>query len=256
VERKTVLVTGSLGGIGEAICLYFAKKGYSIISVDRKEADTAKPRESALRVAIIWDNTGFIDHYELDITDPEACSELAQQTGPVDILVNNAGITRDRLFVKVDRDTGAIVDTMSVEDWRAVMAVNLDAPMYMTRAFLPQMVERKSGVIVNIASVNGQRPQIGQTNYGTSKAGLLHFTRTLAAEVARYGVRVNAVAPGYTDTPMVQAMPERAREAMIGEIPMRRLALAEEIARSVYVAATEEYYTGSVFTPNGGLHMP
>jgi acetoacetyl-CoA reductase len=175
-----------------------------------------------------------------------AVDEIEAELGPVEVLVNNAGITRDAVFHR-----------MSAEQWGDVVRVNMDGLFNMTRQVIEGMRERGWGRIVNISSINGQKGQIGQCNYSASKAGVLGFTRALALENAKKGVTVNAIAPGYTDTDMVRAVPETVLQAIIDQIPVGRLGRPEEIAEAVSLLAGERagYVTGSVLTINGGQFM-
>lgn len=185
-----------------------------------------------------------------DVTDREACAravaQVEAQLGPVDILVNNAGVTRDAMLHKMEPDA-----------WDAVLAVDLTGLYNVTRQVLPGMRDRGYGRIVNIASVNGQKGQVGQTNYAAAKAGVLGFTKALALECARKGVTVNAVSPGYTDTEMVAAVPKSVLEEIVAQIPVGRLARPEEIARCVAFLAADEsgFITGETLNVNGGQYL-
>jgi acetoacetyl-CoA reductase len=185
-----------------------------------------------------------------DVADFDAMgrmvADIVARHGPVDILVNCAGITRDSTFRK-----------MTPEQWRAVISTNLDSVFNVTRHVIDAMVERGWGRIVNISSVNATRGQFGQTNYAAAKAGILGFTKSLAQEVVRKGVTVNAVSPGYVETPMVAAIRADVREKIVAEIPAGRLARPEEIADAVAYLASEGagYITGTNLSVNGGLHM-
>jgi NAD(P)-dependent dehydrogenase (short-subunit alcohol dehydrogenase family) len=164
----------------------------------------------------------------------------------VDILVNNAGITEDKTVRK-----------MTIDDWHAVLRVNLSGAFYMTKAVLDHMLDRGFGRIVNISSFVGERGAVGQANYAASKSGLFGFTKSLALEVARKGITVNCVSPGYTDTDMVAAVPQEILDGIIEDIPVRRLARPEEVARAVLFLVDDDagYITGSVIPVNGGLDM-
>jgi acetoacetyl-CoA reductase len=185
-----------------------------------------------------------------DVTDFDAMGEmvrtLEQEHGPVEILINCAGITRDATFRK-----------MTPDQWRAVLATNLDSVFNVTRHVIDGMVERGWGRIINISSVNAVRGQFGQTNYAAAKAGILGFTKSLAQEVVKKGVTVNAISPGYVQTEMVMAIREDVRQKIVSEIPAGRLAMPDEIADAVAFLASEKaaYITGTNLAVNGGLHM-
>jgi acetoacetyl-CoA reductase len=175
-----------------------------------------------------------------------AVAAVEAELGPVDVLVNNAGITRD-----------AMLHRMSAEQWSEVIRVNLDSLFNMSRNVIEGMRERGWGRIINISSINGQKGQIGQTNYAAAKAGIIGFTKALALENARKGVTVNAIAPGYIDTEMVQAVPEKVLQGIIDQIPTGRLGRGEEIAEVVSFLAGERasFVTGATLTVNGGQFM-
>ena len=188
--------------------------------------------------------------YVCDVGDNEQCAEvmarIEAEHGGVDVLVNNAGITRDTTMRK-----------MSYEQWQAVLRINLDGVFNVTRQLLPGMLERGWGRIVNISSINGQKGQIGQTNYAAAKAGMHGFTKSLALEVARKGITVNTVSPGYIATEMVMAVREDIRQQIIAQIPVGRLGQPEEIAAAVAYLVSDEagFVTGSNLSINGGQHM-
>jgi acetoacetyl-CoA reductase len=185
-----------------------------------------------------------------NVANPEDCQRVVEEVlaehGRVDYLVNNAGVTVDKTVRK-----------MTVDDWHTVLRVNLSGAFYMTKAVLDHMLDRSFGRIINISSVIGQTGNVGQANYATSKAGLIGFTKSLALEVARKGVTVNCVSPGFTDTDMVADVPEEALDRIIEKIPVGRLGKASEIARAVQFLIDDEasYITGSVLAVNGGLDM-
>lgn len=188
--------------------------------------------------------------FELDVTDTEQCSErltqLLSEEGSIDVVVNNAGITRDSQLKK-----------MSAEDWFDVINTNLNSVFNVTRPLFAAMCEKGQGRIINISSVNGLKGQFGQVNYAAAKAGMIGFTKALALEGARSGVTVNAVAPGYTATPMVEQMREEVLASIKSQIPMQRLATPEEIAKAVSFLAGDggAYITGETLSVNGGLYM-
>ena len=244
LKGKVALVTGGTGGIGAAICLKLAESGARIATNYRNEekakAWQAEAKKAGHDIAI----------YQADVSDFDACQILTEQVkkdlGPIDILVNNAGITKDGMFKK-----------MSKEKWDAVMSINLDGLFNMTKPLIEGMTDRGWGRIINISSINGQKGQLGQTNYAASKAGMHGFTMALAQEVARKGVTVNTVSPGYIATEMVMAVSEDIRNSIIAGIPVNRLGTPEEIAALVDFLASEEagFATGADFSMNGGQHM-
>ena len=244
LEGKVALVTGGSGGIGAAICERLAQAGAKVATNyrNREKAERwqAEVREKGLEIPI----------YQADVSDYAACATFVEQVeaelGPVAILVNNAGITKDGMFKKMNR-----------EQWDAVMAVNLGGLFNMTRQVISGMSGRGWGRIVNISSINGQKGQLGQTNYAAAKAGMHGFTMSLAQEVAGKGVTVNTVSPGYIATDMVMAVPEAIRERIIAGIPVKRLGRPEEIAAMVAFLCSEEaaFATGADFSVNGGQHM-
>ncbi len=237
---RVAIVTGGTRGIGEAISLALRDMGYTVA------ANYAGNVEKARAFA---ESTG-IDVYQWDVGDHEACLEgcaqVAADLGPVDIIVNNAGITRDGVLMK-----------MSYDDWTDVMRVNLGGCFNMSKAVFPGMRERNWGRIVNIGSINGQAGQYGQVNYAAAKSGIHGFTKALAQEGARYGITVNAIAPGYIDTDMVAAVPPQVLEKIVARVPIGRLGHASEIARGVAFLCSEDagFVTGSTLSINGGQHM-
>lgn len=244
LKDKIAFVTGGTGGIGAAICLKLADSGARVATNYRNEEKARKWQEEAKA-------KGFdIRIYHADVSDFDACVDVIKKIeadlGPVDILVNNAGITKDVTFRKMTR-----------EQWDVVLAINLDGLFNVTKQVVDGMTERGWGRIINISSINGQKGQIGQTNYTTSKAGMHGFTMSLAQELARKGVTVNTVSPGYIATDMVMAVPEEIRNKIIAGIPVGRLGTAEEVAALVDFIASEEagFATGANFSINGGQHM-
>ncbi len=237
---RVAIVTGGTRGIGKAISLALRDQGRTVV------ANYAGNEEKA---RAFTEETG-IAAYRWDVGDHEAtlagCKQVEEEVGNVDIVVNNAGITRD-----------ATLHKMSFEDWNEVMRINLGGCFNMAKACFPGMRERGWGRIVNIGSINGQAGQYGQVNYAAAKSGIHGFTKALAQEGARFGVTVNAIAPGYIDTDMVSAVPEAVLEKIVARIPIGRLGHAEEIARGVAFLTAEdaEFVTGSTMSINGGQHM-
>ena len=237
---RIAMVTGGTRGIGEAISLALKDMGMTVV------ANYAGNEERAKAFA---DRTG-IKAVKWDVGDHDACIEgcraVEEELGPIDVLVNNAGITRDGTMHK-----------MSFDDWNEVIRVNLGGCFNMAKAVYPGMRDRKWGRIVNIGSINGQAGQYGQVNYAAAKSGIHGFTKALAQEGAKFGVTVNAIAPGYIDTDMVAAVPEEVLGKIVARIPVGRLGHAEEIARGVAFFASEDggFVTGSTLSINGGQHM-
>jgi len=237
---RVAVVTGGSRGIGEGISLALKDMGMTVAA--NYAGNDTKAKEFS-------DRTG-IPTYRFDVGDHEAvlagCAKIAEDLGPVDVVVNNAGITRDGVLHK-----------MTWEDWNEVMRINLGGCFNMAKATFPGMRERGWGRIVNIGSVNGQAGQYGQVNYAAAKSGIHGFTKALALEGAKYGVTVNAIAPGYIDTDMVAAVPAPVLEKIIAKIPVGRLGHADEIARGVafFVAEEATFVTGSTLSINGGQHM-
>jgi acetoacetyl-CoA reductase len=237
---RVAIVTGGTRGIGKAICLALKEQGHTVV------ANYAGNEEKARAFA----SENGIATYRWDVGDHEAtlagCTKVASEVGEIDVVVNNAGITRD-----------ATLHKMSFEDWNEVMRINLGGCFNMAKACFPGMRERGWGRIVNIGSINGQAGQYGQVNYAAAKSGIHGFTKALAQEGAKFGVTVNAIAPGYIDTDMVAAVPEPVLEKIVARIPVGRLGHAEEIARGVAFLTSEEggFVTGSTMSINGGQHM-
>jgi acetoacetyl-CoA reductase len=240
------VVTGGIGGLGTEICKFLARSGRKVIASDLA-VRSERVAEFKAEVQEFGDQIGF---EPLNVADFEECAAFAkriqEQHGPVEILVNAAGITRDTTIRK-----------MSQAQWMDVLKVNLDGAFNLTRQLIDGMCDRGFGRIVNISSVNGQTGQFGQTNYSASKAGLLGFTMALAREVARKGVTVNAVSPGYCRTKLVEAIPENIRSQIIATIPVGRLGEPSEIARTVDFLTADEagFITGANIPVNGGYFM-
>ncbi|KAA0687709.1 beta-ketoacyl-ACP reductase [Azospirillum brasilense] len=244
MSQKIALVTGAMGGLGTAICQALAKDGYIVA------ANCLPNFEPAAAWLGQQEALGFKFYVaEGDVSDFESCkamvAKIEADLGPVDILVNNAGITRDKFFAKMDK-----------AQWDAVIATNLSSLFNVTQQVSPKMAERGWGRIINISSVNGVKGQAGQTNYSAAKAGVIGFTKALAAELATKGVTVNAIAPGYIGTDMVMAIREDIRQAITDSVPMKRLGRPDEIGGAVSYLASEiaGYVTGSTLNINGGLN--
>lgn len=243
-QKYIALVTGGTGGLGTAICKRLSNDGFHVVTSYNNAEKAEKWKQTMLA-------EGFeIDMYHVDVSDYDSVekmvAEVEQNLGPIDILVNNAGITRDGQFRK-----------MTVENWDAVLKTNLYSVFNCTRNVINQMCDRNYGRIINISSVNGQRGQFGQANYSAAKAGMHGFTKTLAMEVARKGITVNTISPGYIATDMVMAVPEEIRNKIVAEIPIGRMGGTEEIAHLVSFLASKEasFITGANYAINGGQHV-
>jgi acetoacetyl-CoA reductase len=237
---RVALVTGGTRGIGRAITQRLKADGFKVAAgyAGNEEAALACARE--LDVMVVKGNVGDFDDCRAAVQQVEA------ELGAIDVLVNNAGITRD-----------AMLHRMTPQQWNEVIYVNLASIFNMCRNVIEGMRERSYGRIVNISSINGQKGQMGQTNYSAAKAGVIGFTKALALETANKGITVNAVAPGYIDTEMVAAVPQNVLEKIIGGIPVGRLGRAEEIAACVAFLAREDasFITGTTITANGGQYF-
>jgi 3-oxoacyl-(acyl-carrier-protein) reductase len=242
---RTALVTGASRGIGRAIALALAEEGADVavnyVSSEGPARDVVENirkmgRRSMLAQADVGD---YPDTFRM-------AQEVLREFGHLDILVNNAGINSDKTFVKMDHAS-----------WRKVLGINLDGVFNCTKVFVDQMLKQNYGRVVNITSVIGQIGNFGQANYAASKAGVAAFTKSLAKELAGKGITVNAVAPGFIETEMVGALPEKIRNKLLESIPLRRFGTAEEVARSVvYICSTDgDYITGAEVSINGGLLM-
>jgi len=244
MSKKIALVTGGMGGIGTAICQRLAKDGFVVIagcSAGRSYQEWLDEQKKE----------GFDFHaMPADVTDwdstKEAVDKVTSELGSIDVLVNNAGITRDGLFSR-----------MSLDDWQAVINTNLNSLFNVTKQVIDQMAENGWGRVINVSSINGQKGQFGQTNYSAAKAGMHGFTKALAQELARKGVTVNTVSPGYIGTDMVRAIREDVLEKIVATIPVRRLGEPDEIASMISWLASDDagFATGGDFSVNGGLHM-
>jgi 3-oxoacyl-[acyl-carrier protein] reductase len=241
---KVALVTGGAQGIGKAIALLLARNGADVVVSD---INLEKAQETADEIQGMGKRSLAMKVNVVNLKDVEQMVEaIVEQFGRIDILVNNAGITRDRLILR-----------MTEEDWDAVLGVNLKGTFNCTKAVIRHMSKQKSGKIVSIASVTGEMGNPGQANYGASKAGVIGFTKTVAREFATRGINVNAIAPGYIQTAMTDAVPEKAKEELKRMIPMGRLGQPEDVAQAVLFLVSENssYITGQVLNVNGGIYM-
>ncbi len=237
---RVAVVTGGTRGIGHAISVELKNAGFDVAATYAGNDEAAKK---------FTDETG-IKTYKWDVGNYDACVEglkkVEAEHGPIDTVVNNAGITRDAMLHK-----------LTPQMWREVMSADLDSMFNMCQPVIAGMRDRGFGRIVNISSINGQKGQMGQTNYSAAKAGVIGFTKALAQEVARKGVTVNCIAPGYVDTDMVAAVPEKVLEGIIATIPVGRLGKAEEIAHCVKFLVAEDagFVTGATITANGAQYI-
>ena len=244
LEGKIALVTGAAQGIGKAISLLLAQRGADIIVSDinlEKAEETAKEIEACGRTVMVTRaNVAVFGEVE------KMVHEIIDRFSRIDILVNNAGIAREKLLLR-----------MTEEDWDLVLDINLKGTFNCTKAAIRYMSKRRSGKIVNIASVVGEMGNAGQANYSASKAGVIGFTKTIAREFAGRGINVNAIAPGYIVTPMTEALPEKAKEELKRMIPMERLGQPEDVAQAALFLVSEAsgYITGQVIHVNGGIYM-
>jgi len=235
-----------MGGLGESICTKMADQGYAVVTTYSPGNKTAKEWLAGMKTR------GYsFQAYPVDVTDYDSCAacvkRIEAEVGTVDVLVNNAGITRDMTFKK-----------MAKVDWDAVIHTNLDSVFNMTKQVLDGMVERNWGRVINVSSVNGQKGAFGQTNYSAAKAGMHGFTKALAYEVAKKGVTVNTISPGYIGTKMVTAIPQDILDSKIlPQIPLGRLGKPEEVAGLIIYLASDEaaFVTGANISINGGQHM-
>ncbi len=246
MTQRVAVVTGGMGGLGTEICKYLARSGRKVIAADL----ASREERIAAFNAEVAEFQGQIRFAPINVADFSACAELfaqiAKTDGPVDILVNGAGITRDGTLRK-----------MTEPQWHDVIDINLNGVFNMCRNAVDSMCERGFGRIVNISSVNGQTGQFGQTNYSAAKAGMHGFTMALAREVARKGVTVNSVSPGYCRTALVMQIPEAVRNDIIAKVPVGRLGEPSEIARVVDFLTAEDagFITGANIPVNGGYFM-
>ena len=245
-QQRIAVVTGGMGGLGETISTKMADAGFRVVV-------TYSPSNTKFRSWLEeMKGRGYsFAAYPVDVVDfddcARKCSQIQGECGPIDILVNNAGITRDMTFKK-----------MTKPDWDAVMRTNLDSCFNMTKQVMDGMVERTWGRVINVSSVNGQKGAFGQTNYSAAKAGIHGFTKALALEVARKGVTVNTISPGYIGTKMVTAIPKEILDSKIlPQIPIGRLGKPDEVAGLIIYLCSEEaaFVTGANISINGGQHM-
>jgi len=243
---RVVVITGGSRGIGRCVALKFAEEAARIVLV-HYDPDESAAQET---LALLKEKGVQAEAHKVDVSVRQEVEELfgdiLERYGRVDVLVNNAGITRDTLLMR-----------MGEKDWDAVLNVNLKSVFNCTQAVIRAMIKQRSGCIVSMSSVVGQIGNVGQANYSASKAGIMGFTKTVAREVAARGIRVNAVAPGFIDTEMTAALPEKVRQKFLEQIPLGRMGRPEEVAEVVYWLCSDSasYLTGQVIHVNGGLYM-
>ena len=237
---RVAIVTGGTRGIGEAISLALKDMGMTVVANYAGNDERAKAFSERTGIRTVKFDVGDYDAAQAGV------QQVADEVGPVEVLVNNAGITRDGTLLKMDKQA-----------WNEVIDTNLGGCFTMAKAVFPGMKDRGWGRIVNIGSINGQAGQYGQVNYAAAKSGIHGFTKALAQEGARFGITVNAIAPGYIDTDMVAAVPPEVLAKIVAKVPVGRLGKAEEIARGVAFLCAEDagFVTGSTLSINGGQHM-
>lgn len=245
LEGKTAVITGAARGIGKEIALHFAKEGANIAFTDLVIDENGKKTEeeiAALGVKVKGYASNAADFAQTE----EVVKQIHNDFGSIDVLVNNAGITKDGLMMR-----------MTEQQWDAVIAVNLKSAFNFIHAVLPIMLRQRSGSIINMASVVGVHGNAGQANYAASKAGLIALAKSVAQEVGSRGIRANAIAPGFIDTAMTQALPEPIRKQWVSHIPVRRAGTVNDIAdTAVYLASDlSSYVSGQVIQVDGGMNM-
>lgn len=244
LKERVAIITGGACGIGRETAFTFAKEGAKVVVADR---DAAVGEETVAQLREKGAKTLF---YALDVTDAESVKEMVtavlQKYGRIDILINNAGITAD-----------GMLDKLTSEKWQKVLDVNLTGVFHCTQAVVPQMVKQGYGRIITASSVSGVYGNVGQTNYAATKAGVIGMTRTWAKELARHGIRVNAIAPGFIETGMVAKVPEKVLERLKKQIPVGRLGQPADIANAYLFLASDaaDYINGTVLHVDGGIVM-
>lgn len=243
LEGKISVVTGGSRGIGASIAKELGREGATVVINYNHSQEQA---DAVVKEIIAMGSSAIALQADISCAEPTKVfiEKVLEKFGKIDILVNNAGITRDRSFKK-----------MSFEEWHKVIDTNLSSAFNTCKIALPAMLEQKFGRIINISSVIGQSGGFGQSNYAAAKAGLIGFTKSLALETARAGVTVNAICPGFIATEMVAEMPENVLEAIVAQIPMKKLGKPEDVAKGVIFICQSDYMTGQCLNLNGGLYM-
>ena len=243
--NKVALVTGSSRGIGRAIAIELAKRCVSVVINDDKNI------QEGLEVTNEIKKMGQDGIYiQADVSDLSQVDKMAEKTinefGRIDILVNNAGITRDSLL-----------ENMDIDDWNEVISVNLTGVFNCTKSVIKYMQKQSGGKIINISSISAEIGNIGQSNYSAAKGGIISFTKTVAKEYAKYGIFVNAIAPGFIKTKMLETIPETVMQKILNQIPLRRFGEPEEVAKLICFLVSDDanYITGQVININGGIYM-
>jgi len=242
IKDKVVIITGSGGGIGKETALLFAKEGAKVVVADVNEKGGTETVENIKKAG------GEAFFAKLDVSSRDQIKQVVKDTiakyGKIDVLINNAGIIQDALVVK-----------MTEEQWDKVININLKGPFNCIQAVVEQMINQGSGVIINISSIVALYGNVGQTNYAATKAGLIGMTKTLAKELGKKGIRVNAVAPGFIYTPMTATVPEKILELMKEKTPLRRLGKPEDVANTLLFLSSDEasFINGAVISVDGGL---
>jgi len=242
LENKKALVTGALRGIGKTIADLFIAEGAEVWGLDYKTPEDLSERAAKVNGKLHW--------VELDLSQLASIDEVIgnaiKESGGFDIVVNNAGITRDNLSFR-----------MSLEEWQKVLDINLSAAFFVSRAAAKDMIKKRSGSIINMASIVGVHGNGGQANYAASKAGLIAVTKSIANETASRGVRVNAVAPGFIETDMTAVLPQELKQKMIEGIPLKRSGKPDDVAQAVLFFASDDssYITGQVLPVDGGMYF-
>jgi len=242
LENKKALITGALRGIGKTIADLFIAEGAEVWGLDYKTPEDLADRTALANGKLHWIQLDLSQTSSID----ETIEKFVKESGGFDILVNNAGITKDNLSFR-----------MSLDEWQKVLDINLSAAFFTARTVAKDMIRKRAGSIINMASVVGIHGNGGQANYAASKAGLIAVTKSLANEVASRGVRVNAIAPGYIETDMTAALPEEAKKKMTDVIPMKRTGKQEDVAKAVLFFASDDssYITGQVLPVDGGMYF-
>jgi len=243
LEGKTALITGAARGIGKAIALKFAEEGANVAFTDLVIDENGKATEAEIAAKGVKVK-GYASNAADFAQSEEVVKQVKEEFGSIDILVNNAGITKDGLMLR-----------MTEQQWDAVIAVNLKSAFNFIHACVPVMMRQRNGSIINMASVVGVHGNAGQANYAASKAGMIALAKSVAQEMGPKGIRANAIAPGFIESDMTDAIPEKMKDAMIAQVPMKRIGQAEEVAEVAAFLAGQEYLTGQTIAIDGGMTM-